>query len=53
MQDRQAKTIVQVCRGADQKEKASGPSKTGPQMILPGVGGLPAWAKKKKRNIRN
>ena len=28
MQDRQTKTIVQVCKGADQIEKAPGPSKT-------------------------
>ena len=27
MHDRQTKTIVQVCRGADQIEKAPGPSK--------------------------
>ena len=44
MQDRQTKTIVQVCRGADQIEKAPGPSKT---HLLLGGGGKPAWARKK------
>ena len=40
MQDRQTKTIVQVCRGADQTEKAPGPSKT---HLLLGGGVYPAW----------
>jgi hypothetical protein len=44
MQDRQTKTIVQVCKGADQIEKAPGPSKT---HLLLGGGGKPAWARKK------
>ena len=43
MQDRQTKTIVQVCMGADQIEKAPGPSKTGPRRYFWwGGGGEPA-----------
>ncbi len=45
MQDRQTKTIVQVCRGADQIEKIQNGSA---KVILLGGGGLPAWAGKKK-----
>ena len=48
MQDRQTKTIMEVCRGADQIEKAPGPSKTHLQL---GGGRKPAWARKKTRNI--
>ena len=44
MQDRQTKTIVQVCKGADQIEKAPGPSKT---HLLLGGGGQPAWTREK------
>ncbi len=41
MHDRQTKTIVQVCRGADQIEKAPGPSKL---TFCGGGGGQPTWA---------
>ena len=41
MHDRQTKTIVQVCRGADQIEKAPGPSKL---TFCWGGGGQPTWA---------
>ena len=46
MQDRQTKTIVQVCRGADLIEKAPGPSKA---HLLLGGGGKPAWAREKNK----
>ena len=48
MPDRQTKRIVQVCRDTDQEEKAPGPSI---KVILLRGGGLPVWAKGKKRNI--
>ena len=48
MQDRQTKTIVQVCRGADQIEKAPGPSKT---HLLLGGGGAACMGEEKKREI--
>ena len=48
MQDRQTKTIVQVCKGADQIEKAPGPSKT--HLLLGGGGSLHGRGKK-TRNI--
>ena len=47
MQDRQTKTIMEVCRGADQIEKAPGPSKT---HLLRG-GGEPCMGEGKKREI--
>ena len=47
MQDRQTKTIVQVRRGADQIEKAPGPSKT---HLLLGGGGA-CMGEEKKREI--
>ena len=47
MQDRQTKTIMEVCRGADQIEKAPGPSKT---HLLLGGGSLHG-RRKKTRNI--
>ena len=46
MQDRQTKTIVQVCKGADQIEKAPGPSKT---HLLLGGGGAACMGEEKKR----
>jgi hypothetical protein len=48
MQDRQTKTIVQVCKGADQIEKAPGPSKT--HLLLGGVGAT-CMGEEKKREI--
>ena len=48
MQDRQTKTIVQVCKGADQIEKAPGPSKT---HLLLGGGGAACMGEGKKREI--
>ena len=47
MHDRQTKTIVQVCKGADQIEKAPGPSKT--HLLL--GGGAACMGEEKKREI--
>jgi hypothetical protein len=48
MQDRQTKTIVQVGRRADQKEKAPGPPKTGRKGDSAGGGGDACMGEKKK-----
>ena len=48
MQDRQTKTIVQVCRGADQIEKAQNGSV---KVILLGEGRASCMGEEKKREI--
>ena len=49
MQDRQTKTIMEVCRGANQIEKAPGPSKT--HLLLGEGGAASCMGEGKKREI--